>query len=406
MTSESVSQPILRLKGLKKDYGQGEVLHGLDLDVYPGEFLTLLGPSGCGKTTTLRIVAGLERPSEGQVFLDEQDVTSLPPEKRGVNTVFQNYALFPHMNVFQNIAYGLRVQRVDKAEQKQRVEEALELVQLAGYGKRMPQQLSGGQRQRVAIARALVLRPKLLLLDEPLGALDLKLRQDMQGELKKLQRQLGITFIYITHDQEEALNMSTRIVIMREGHIEQIGSPEAVYERPETLFCADFIGQSNLLTGTLEAMPQAASAGGQGESQAADPSGTALQSGVAMTLSVNGLSLPVLLPKDSPLKAGDNAALCLRPQRVFYEHSPVCGMSLTGIIQSKEYAGGMQHTRIALTDALALTAVSQAAELDTYQIGEKVNVGWDVRHAPLVPVDAPQATGQAAPAQAPKEGER
>ncbi len=358
------SQPILRLSGLKKDYGQGEVLHGMDLDVYPGEFLTLLGPSGCGKTTTLRIIAGLERPSGGRVFLEDQDVTGLPPEKRGVNTVFQNYALFPHMNVFQNIAYGLKVQKVPKAEQKRRVCEALELVQLPGYERRMPQQLSGGQRQRVAIARALVLRPKILLLDEPLGALDLKLRQDMQSELKKLQQQLGITFIYITHDQEEALNMSTRIVIMRDGKIEQIGTPEDVYEHPATLFCAGFIGQSNLLTGTVEAV----------------------QDETHLTLNVDGALLPAFSGGRFPLKTGDPVALCLRPQRVFYDQQPVCGMSLSGTIRSKEYAGGVQHTRIQLSPTLTLTAVSQAAELDTYRIGEAVHIGWDVRHAPLVPM--------------------
>ena len=213
-----MAEPILRLEGLCKDYGEGLVLSGLSLDVYPGEFLTLLGPSGCGKTTTLRIIAGLERPTAGRVLIDGTDVTGLPPEKRPVNTVFQNYALFPHMTVFQNIAYGLKVLGISKSEQKERVMAALSLVRLAGFERRMPSQLSGGQRQRVAIARAVVLQPKVLLLDEPLGALDLKLRQEMQQELKSLQQKLGITFVYITHDQEEALNMSTRIVILNSGH--------------------------------------------------------------------------------------------------------------------------------------------------------------------------------------------
>ncbi len=369
MNTEESPAPILRLVGLAKDYGQGEVLHGIHLDVYPGEFLTLLGPSGCGKTTTLRIIAGLERPTRGQVFLEETDVTAHPPEERNVNTVFQNYALFPHMNVFQNIAYGLKLGRVDKSAQKQRVAEALSLVQLSGYEKRMPTQLSGGQRQRVAIARALVLRPKILLLDEPLGALDLKLRQQMQEELKKLQQQLGITFLYITHDQEEALNMSTRIVIMRDGHIEQTGTPEEVYEHPKTLFAAGFIGQSNLLQGQVTACETAAA-------DAPQP----------FTLTVEGVDLPALSDGSFPVKPGDGLALCLRPQRVLYGSTPKFDLSLTGTILSKEYAGGMQHTRIALSERLTLTAVSQAAELDRYPIGGQVCVGWDVRHAPVVPL--------------------
>ena len=226
----SEQTPILRLEDLCKDYGQGMVLHHLSLDVYAGEFLTLLGPSGCGKTTTLRLIAGLERPTQGRVWLEGTDVTDFPPEKRHVNTVFQSYALFPHMNVLQNVAYGLKTAGVKKAERHRLAREALALVRLEGYEKRMPAQLSGGQRQRVAIARAVVLKPRVLLLDEPLGALDLKLRQQMQAELKRLQRELNITFIYITHDQEEALNMSTRIIVMRAGRAEQTGTPEEVYE--------------------------------------------------------------------------------------------------------------------------------------------------------------------------------
>ena len=362
----AAAAPILKLQGLYKDYGQGEVLSNFSLDVYAGEFLTLLGPSGCGKTTTLRIIAGLERPTAGQVFLENQEVTSLPPEKRGVNTVFQSYALFPHMNVFQNIAYGLRVQHISKAEQAERVREVLELVQLSGYERRMPQQLSGGQRQRIAIARALVLRPKVLLLDEPLGALDLKLRQQMQTELKKLQQQLGITFIYITHDQEEALNMSSRIVIMRRGQIEQIGTPEEVYEHPATLFAAGFIGQSNLLHGKIIAT--------EGDGRC--------------TLEVQGLPLPAYYPATKTFQKGDLAALCLRPQRVLYGEKLSVEWSLPGNIYSKEYTGGMQHTRISLSDSLFLSAVSQTVELDRYSLEESVQVGWDIRHAPLVPEDA------------------
>lgn len=360
-----MSEPILQLKNLSKDFGEGPVLRSLNLDVYAGEFLTLLGPSGCGKTTTLRIIAGLEQATTGTVFLEGRDVTQTPPEKRPVNTVFQNYALFPHMNVFQNIAYGLRVQKVSKQEQERRVREALALVRLSGYEKRMPSQLSGGQRQRVAIARAVVLQPKILLLDEPLGALDLKLRQEMQKELKQLQQQLGITFIYITHDQEEALNMSSRIVIMRSGIVEQIGTPEDVYERPQTLFAADFIGQSNLLEGVV------AKADGQ-----------------TLVLDVNGVQLPALPTETFSPKAGQKAVLCLRPQRIRYGTEPQHGMELQGVIRSKEYAGGMQHTQIALSDTLVLNAVSQSAELDSLPVGSSVYVGWSVRHAPILPVEA------------------
>ncbi|MDD3335251.1 MAG: ABC transporter ATP-binding protein [Eubacteriales bacterium] len=354
-------EPILRLEGLSKDYGQGMVLHSLDLDIYPGEFLTLLGPSGCGKTTTLRLIAGLEQPTSGRVFLEGVDMTDRPPEKRPVNTVFQSYALFPHMNVFQNIAYGLKTAGVKKAEQKQRVEEALALVRLSGYEKRMPSQLSGGQRQRVAIARAVVLKPKVLLLDEPLGALDLKLRQEMQAELKRLQQQLKITFVYITHDQEEALNMSSRIIIIREGRIEQIGTPEEVYEHPKTLFAASFIGQSNLLRGTVSRYEE------NGE----------------LTLNVMGVSLPAL--SDEPRQKGERLALCLRPQRVRYGSEPQHGMNLQGIIREKTYSGGMQHTLIGLNDKLTLNAITQASELDSFPLGSMVYVGWSKQHAPLVP---------------------
>ena len=359
-------EPILRLQHIQKDFGNGPVLHDLCLDVYAGEFLTLLGPSGCGKTTTLRIIAGLEKPNDGQVLLDGQDITRLPPEKRPINTVFQSYALFPHMNVFQNIAYGLKVLGVSRREQQQRVAEALSLVRLSGYEKRMPTQLSGGQRQRVAIARSVILRPRILLLDEPLGALDLKLRQEMQVELKQLQRQLGMTFIYITHDQEEALNMSSRIVIIREGRIEQIGTPEEVYDQPATLFAADFIGQSNLLHGQV----------------------TVCNLDGTLTLQVGDVSVPALLNQNYAPRPGDKAVLCLRPQQVRYGNVPQNGMTLTGVIRSNEYVGGMQHTQIALGGSLVLRAVSQPAETDGRAVGTEVYVGWNLRHAPLLPEEA------------------
>ena len=354
-------EPLLRLENLCKDYGQGMILHHLNLDIYPGEFLTLLGPSGCGKTTTLRMIAGLESVTEGRVWLEGRDITGLPPEKRPLNTVFQSYALFPHMNVFQNIAYGLKVRGIKKPEQKQRVEEALRLVRLSGYEKRMPAQLSGGQRQRVAIARAAVLRPKVLLLDEPLGALDLKLRQQMQTELKRMQQEMGIIFLYITHDQEEALNMSTRIVILREGRVEQIGTPEEVYEHPQTLFAAGFIGQSNLLRGEV----------------------TAVHPENRFTLRVEDVELPVL--SDRSFAVDDRAVLCLRPQRVRYGFQPQHQMELQGVIRQKYYSGGMQHTLIALSDRVTVKAVTQASEMDQFQIGDRVYVGWNQTHAPMVP---------------------
>ncbi len=355
--------PLLQLKDLCKDYGSGMVLHHLDLSVNAGEFLTLLGPSGCGKTTTLRIVAGLEEATQGSIWLDGQDISHLPPEKRPVNTVFQSYALFPHMNVYQNIAYGLKLKGIKKDEQKQRVEEALSLVRLTGYEKRMPGQLSGGQRQRVAIARAVVLKPRVLLLDEPLGALDLKLRQEMQVELKRLQQQLGITFIYITHDQEEALNMSTRIVVMRDGKVEQIGTPEEIYEHPETLFVAGFIGQSNLIRGKVESCT---------------PEGM-------LTLQADGIQLPAFASSGFRPALGEEAVVCLRPQRVRYGSEPQHGMTLKGTILSKTYTGGMQNTQIALSDSLTINAVSQSSEMDTFPVGSEVYVGWNSLHTPAVP---------------------
>ena len=239
---------ILELKGIKKAFGGVPVLNGIDLKVEPGEFITLLGSSGCGKTTTLRIISGLEVPDSGTVLLEGADVTNTEPDKRGVHTVFQNYALFPHMTVEANIGYSLRIRGVKKPEIKSRVREMLELVQLEGFGSRMPGELSGGQRQRVAIARSVIDSPKVLLLDEPLGALDLQLRRMMQTELKRLQKKLGITFIYITHDQEEALNMSDRIAVMRDGLFEQLGTPNEIYDRPKTAFVARFVGSANILT--------------------------------------------------------------------------------------------------------------------------------------------------------------
>ena len=250
MAPETRSEPppaAVRLLGVRKRYGKVEAAAGVDLEVAEGEFFTLLGPSGSGKTTLLRLIAGFERPDSGRVELRGADVTLRPPYARDVNTVFQDYALFPHMTVAENVEYGLRVKRVGRAERRRRAEQALAMVRLAGFGARKPVQLSGGQRQRVALARAIVNQPEVLLLDEPLGALDLKLRQEMQLELKRIQREVGITFLYVTHDQEEALTMSDRIAVLNAGQVEQVGTPVDVYERPATPFVAGFIGVSNLI---------------------------------------------------------------------------------------------------------------------------------------------------------------
>ena len=246
------SNNIIELKNIVKTYDNGfTAVDGFNLEVKRGEFVTFLGPSGCGKTTTLRMIAGFENPTSGEILLNGQDISKLPPNKRPINTVFQRYALFPHLNIFDNIAFGLVEKKMDKKEIKKKVLEMLDLVQLHGFEKRKPTSLSGGQQQRIAIARAIVNEPKVMLLDEPLGAIDLKLRQDMQYELMRLKEELGITFIYITHDQEEALTMSDKIIVMNKGYIQQMGTPEDIYNEPENAFVADFIGDSNIIDGIM-----------------------------------------------------------------------------------------------------------------------------------------------------------
>ena len=345
--------PILTLAGIHKRFGQTEVLRGLDLTVEPGEFLTLLGPSGCGKTTTLRIIAGLETPTEGRVFLDGRDVTEEPPENRPVNTVFQNYALFPHMNVEANIGYGLRARGAKRGEIHRRVEEMLRLVRLEGYGRRMPDSLSGGQRQRVAIARSVVLSPKLLLLDEPLGALDLQLRRQMQEELKALQERLGIAFLYITHDQEEALNMSDRVAVMREGRFEQIDTPSGIYERPRTRFAAAFIGQTNLPEGEIC---------GEGRFRLA------------------GGVVPAATQGHAP---GTKAALCLRMERVQWAvEAPEGTWSLPATLKAHRFAGGVMRATLVLDDGQQLIAASRMPSAT--ENGTAVRVWWDENTAAVV----------------------
>ena len=318
-----MGESILQLRQIRKSFDNTEVLKGIDLEAGQGEFITLLGASGCGKTTTLRIIAGLELPDAGQVILEGQDITNREPNKRDVNTVFQNYALFPHMNVSDNVGYGLKIRKVPKAEIERKVEQALRLVQLEEYGKRMPDQLSGGQKQRIAIARAVINEPKVLLLDEPLGALDLKLRRQMQLELKRLQKRLGITFIYITHDQEEAINMSDRIGVMHEGILEQLGTPNEVYYQPQTSYVADFVGTANILH-----------------------------------------------------KNGETFAI--RSENILMNGEAVCTQE--AVVVEKSFAGGQLRILFGLPDGQTITASRYGIDNDL-QPGQKVQIGWDAKDA-------------------------
>ncbi len=295
MAPRDVSATEIRLIDLEKRFGAIRAVDGVSLDVRPGEFFSLLGPSGCGKTTTLRMIGGFELPTAGRIVLRDRDITRDPPDKRPVNMVFQQYALFPHLDVGSNIAFGLRRRKVASAEIGRRVGEALELVRLEGFDRRRPDQLSGGQQQRVALARALVNRPAVLLLDEPLGALDLKLRRQLQLELKRIQAEVGITFVYVTHDQEEALTMSDRIAVMHAGRVEQVGTPEELYEQPATRFVADFIGSTNLLRGVVEADGSIRLTSGETTRVAHD----ALGPGSEVEVSIRPESID-LVPPDSP----------------------------------------------------------------------------------------------------------
>jgi putative spermidine/putrescine transport system ATP-binding protein len=305
----AVMSTAIELRGLSRHFGDVRAVDDLDLEIADGEFFSMLGPSGSGKTTVLRLVAGFEQPTHGTILLDGVDVTAQPPFARDVNTVFQDYAIFPHMSVRQNVEYGLRVKKVPRSERRTRAEEALATVRLEGYGDRRPHQLSGGQRQRVALARALVNRPKVLLLDEPLGALDLKLRREMQIELKEIQREVGITFVFVTHDQEEALTMSDRIAVFNEGRIEQLASPVQLYEHPASAFVAGFVGTSNLLTGqvaekllgeegTFVIRPEKIRLVAPEEAPAADPS-TCTASGVVREVVYLGASTHTVVDLDA-----------------------------------------------------------------------------------------------------------
>ncbi|MCI8556773.1 MAG: ABC transporter ATP-binding protein [Lachnospiraceae bacterium] len=341
---------IIRLQDVDKNFDDDRVVKKLNLNVEEGEFLTMLGPSGCGKTTTLRMIAGFEYPTSGQIFLEGTDVEGKKPNERDVNTVFQNYALFPHMNVFDNIAFGLVEKKVKKDEIRRRVEEMIKLVRLDGLEKRMPSQMSGGQKQRVAIARALVNRPKVLLLDEPLGALDLKLRKQMQVELKHLQKQLGITFIYVTHDQEEALTMSDRIAVMNQGNLEQVGTPEEIYNHPETKFVADFIGESNIIEGYIEEMTE-------------DSIEVTMESGKARI-------------RETGYRLEEMVYLCVRPENLKLSMESVEGFRFRGQVREHIFVGSINKTMVELPNGQMLKAETPAED-DLIPVGTVVNVYWN-----------------------------
>ena len=383
---------LLELKNIKKSFTPGEdVLDDICLTVARGEFVTLLGSSGCGKTTTLRIVAGLEQTDSGSVWINGQDVTKLPPDKRDVNTVFQNYALFPHMNVAENIGYGLKLRKVPRGEIKKKVAQMLELVQLEGYEKRKPSELSGGQKQRVAIARALVNNPKVLLLDEPLGALDLQLRRAMQIELKHLQKKLGITFIYITHDQEEAINMSDRIAVMKDGRIEQIGTPDEIYNHPKTSYVATFVGNANILHGAAESI--------QGQNAIVKIGNDKVIVKLETSQQNTGAK--------QHLTAGENVTLAVRSENILLQETAVIGdtgtdhrdtvdisvsgggldahnkNSVSGLqatVTEKNFAGGQLRVTLKLSDGTQLIA-------SRYGIDASVAEGQTVRCS-FLPTDA------------------
>ena len=384
-----MGESILQLRQIRKSFDNTEVLKGIDLEVAQGEFITLLGASGCGKTTTLRIIAGLELPDAGQVILEGQDITNREPNKRDVNTVFQNYALFPHMNVSDNVGYGLKIRKVPKAEIAERVEQALRLVQLEGYGKRMPDQLSGGQKQRIAIARAVINEPKVLLLDEPLGALDLKLRRQMQLELKRLQKQLGITFIYITHDQEEAINMSDRIAVMKGGRIEQMGTPDEIYNHPKTSYVATFVGNANILHGVVESVQGETAVVKIGNDKVAVVLGTDQQNagtgrypaaGEKVTLAVRSENVQLEETMTSENLAGRTDDRDKAMERVSDRYNVENISGLQAAVTEKNFAGGQLRVTLKLNDGTELIA-------SRYGIDASVTEGQTVRCS-FLPTDA------------------
>ena len=344
-----MAESIVSLIDVEKRFGSNLVVRKMNMEIYEGEFLTLLGPSGCGKTTTLRMIAGFEDATSGIIKVQGERVENKEPYQRDVNTVFQNYALFPHMTVFDNVAYGLTIKKVPKDEIRQRVAEMLELVQLTDYERRKPDELSGGQKQRVAIARALINRPKVLLLDEPLGALDLKLRKQMQIELKRLQKKLGITFVYVTHDQEEALTMSDRIAVMNAGVIEQLGTPMEIYDHPLTRFVAGFIGESNIFDGTVTAV--------EGDLLRVDtPAGK-------------------LLTRGSGFAVGEEMHVSVRPEYLEAGERSADGFDLPARIKDFTYMGTVVKTALDMADGTELKLSRFEQDANAHE-GDKVYLSW------------------------------
>ena len=349
---------IVEIEGVNKIYGSNHVVRDLNLSIEEGEFLTLLGSSGCGKTTTLRMIAGFEEPTSGTIMVEGERVEEKEPFERNVNTVFQSYALFPHKTIYDNVAYGLKMKKVPKAEIRERVTEMMEMVQLSGFEKRYPSQLSGGQKQRVAIARALINRPRVLLLDEPLGALDLKLRKQMQLELKRLQKKLNITFIYVTHDQEEALTMSDRIAVMHDGIIDQLASPTEIYEHPATKFVATFIGETNIYDGCI----------------------TRIEDGIAAMTLENG-AVSVKCPEDFSLL--EYATISVRPEKMKFASSPVEGFELEAQVKDYIYVGSVLKCIVSLPNGNELK-IERLAGQDLPPIGSKCYPYWNVEDAVLI----------------------